>query len=54
MNQNDRFTSALNLAAARILSTHGIPTDENFDYRMSEWRGKKTHSSELLFSILDV
>lgn len=38
----------------RILSTDGTPTDKNFVYRMSMWRGKKTHSSDLPCSILDV
>lgn len=28
--------SGLNLASARILSTYGIATDKNFDYKMSE------------------
>lgn len=39
---------------ARILSTDGTPRDNNFIYRMYMWRAKKTHSSNLPCSILDV
>lgn len=39
---------------AKILSTDGTPTDKNFVYRMSTWRGKKTDSSNLPCTILDV
>lgn len=40
--------------AARILSTDGTPIDKNFPYRMSMWREKKTNTSSLPCSILDV
>lgn len=39
---------------AKILSTDGTPTDKIFVYRMSTWRGKKTDSSNVPCTILDV
>lgn len=45
--------STLNPVAAGILSTCSSQADKNIDYRKLQWKGRKTHTSELLFSILD-
>lgn len=45
--------SALNPVAAGILFLHSSQAHKNIDYRKLQWKGRKTHISELLFSILD-